>query len=296
MKTLITGAQGQVGHALAAFLKGDSVVSLDRTQLDLADAAAVKRVVLDLRPEVLINAAAYTAVDKAESERELAFAVNAVAPGAMAEAMQRIGGLLVHYSTDYVFDGRKPGAYVEEDPTQPLSAYGASKLAGEQAVAASGCAHLIFRTAWIYDLRGRNFLNTMRRLAAERPELRVVADQFGAPTWSHWVARSTARIVEQCCASEATRAQLRSEWSGVYHLTAGGRTSWHGFASAIVDALADRGLSPRVPVVPIGTAEYPTPAARPANAVLGNDKIRRVFGLEQVDWRTQLSDCLAEVR
>jgi dTDP-4-dehydrorhamnose reductase len=202
----------------------------------------------------------------------------------------------VHYSTDYVFDGRKTGAYVEEDPTQPLSAYGASKLAGEQAVAATGCAHLIFRTAWIYDLRGRNFLNTMRRLAAERPELRVVADQFGAPTWSRWVARSTARIVEKCFASEETRAHLRSEWSGVYHLTAGGRTSWHGFAAAIVDALADRGLSPRVPVIPIGTADYPTPAARPANSVLSNDKIRRVFGLEQVDWHTQLSDCLAEAR
>jgi dTDP-4-dehydrorhamnose reductase len=296
MRIAVTGTSGQVGHELARLLDGEvELVALDRRRLDLGSVDSISQVLHEVRPDVLINAAAYTAVDKAEAERDLAFAINATAPGVMAECMRRVGGVFVHYSTDYVFDGTKPQPYVEDDRTAPLNVYGASKLAGEKAVIESGAAHLIFRTTWIYDLRGRNFLNTVRRLAAERPELRIVADQFGAPTWSRWVARATAQAVRKCCGSDAARERVRSEWSGVYHLTAGGRTSWHGFACAIVDALTRKRVAPPVPVIPIGAAEYPTPAARPANSVLSNEKVRRVLGVEQVEWRTQLEECLAEL-
>jgi dTDP-4-dehydrorhamnose reductase len=295
MKVLITGAAGQIGFELSRALAHADVVALGRDALDLTRPREVERVVMDVRPDVLVNAAAYTAVDRAETEPDLAFAVNAAAPGTMAQCMRRLGGLLVHYSTDYVFDGRKADAYTEEDPTNPLSVYGASKLAGERAVIDSGGAHLVFRTAWIYDLRGRNFLNTMRRLASERPELRVVADQFGAPTWSRWVARATAQVLERCFEDGGARAPLDTGWSGVYHMTAAGRTSWHGFASAIVDQLAERGVTPRVPVTAIGTADYPTPAQRPGNAVLSNGKLTRIFGVQPVDWREQLRACTAEL-
>jgi dTDP-4-dehydrorhamnose reductase len=293
MRILLTGPAGQVGHELIAALRDrHAVTPLERSQLDLGDHAALREAIEAARPDILINAAAYTAVDKAETERDLVFAVNAAAPGIMAQCIQRLGGLFVHYSTDYVFDGAKASPYVEDDAPAPLNVYGASKLAGETAVIESGGTHLIFRTTWIYDLRGRNFLNTMRRLAAERPELRVIADQFGAPTWSRWVAQATAQVIDKCFESETSRDRLRVEWSGVYHLTAGGRTSWHGFASEIVEALAQKGLAPRIPVVPIGTADYPTPAARPANSVLSNEKVERVFGLKQVDWRAQLRECM----
>jgi dTDP-4-dehydrorhamnose reductase len=294
MKVLITGAAGQVGFELTRALAHWRVVAVVREALDLTDLASVERAVMEVRPDVLINAAAYTAVDKAEAEFAAAHAVNAVAPGVLAQCMRRLGGLLVHYSTDYVFDGSKASAYGEDDAPHPLSVYGASKLAGEQAILESGATHLVFRTAWVYDLRGRNFLNTIRRLASERPELRVVADQFGAPTWSRWIARTTAQVLQACLETDSARERVRSEWSGVYHMTAGGRTSWHGFASAIVEQLAERGLTTRVPVTAIGTADYPTPAQRPANSVLSNDKLRRTFGIQQVDWREQLQDCLAE--
>jgi dTDP-4-dehydrorhamnose reductase len=297
VNVLLIGVSGQIGHELNQALRHDRlrVTAIDRAALDLTDRDAVVRTVDDLHPDLLINAAAYTAVDKAESERDLAFAVNATAPGIMAQCMRRLGGVFVHYSTDYVFDGSKPAPYVEEDATGPLSVYGASKLAGEQAVAQAGATHLIFRTTWIYDLRGRNFLNTMRRLAGERPELRIVSDQFGAPTWSRWVARATVEVLHKCLEGDAARERLRNEWSGVYHLSAGGRTSWHGFAEQIVEALAGKGVVPRVPVMPISTADYPTPATRPVNSVLSNAKLRRVFGVEQVDWRAQLEECLEGV-
>lgn len=296
MKILLTGRTGQVGHEVAAAVGAQhELVLLDRSGADLGEPDALRSLIEGHHPDILINAAAYTAVDKAEAERDLAFAVNATAPGVMAQCMQRLGGLMVHYSTDYVFDGRKASPYVEEDPPAPLNVYGASKLAGERAVIESGAMHLIFRTTWIYDLHGRNFLNTMRRLAAERPELRVVADQFGAPTWSRWVARATVQVLASCFASNDARERLRTQRSGVYHLTAGGRTSWHGFAGEIVEALACKGLAPRVPVLPIASTEYPTPAARPANSVLSNEKVKRVFGVEQVDWRAQLRECMEDL-
>jgi dTDP-4-dehydrorhamnose reductase len=296
MRVVLLGASGQVGSELLAALgRGAQVAAFGRSDLDLRDAAGLRTRLIDLRPDLVLNAAAYTTVDQAESERDLAFAVNATAPGVMAECMRELGGVLVHYSTDYVFDGTKAEAYVEDDLPAPRSVYGASKLAGEQAVAAAGAAHLILRTSWVYDLRGRNFLNTIRRLAAQRPELRIVDDQFGAPTWARWIARATLQVVDRCMQSPVSRDRLRSEWGGVYHLTAGGRTTWHGFAGEIVELLAGRGLLPRVPVVPIATAQYPLPAARPANSVLSNAKVREVFGVEQVDWRTQLRECLAEL-
>jgi dTDP-4-dehydrorhamnose reductase len=297
VNVLLIGSAGQIGAELLTVLQCHPfrVTAADRRALDLADAEALVSYVEALHPDILINAAAYTAVDKAESERDLAFAVNATAPGVMAQCMHRLGGLVVHYSTDYIFDGHKSSPYVEDDPPAPLNVYGASKLAGERAVVESGATHLIFRTCWIYDLRGRNFLNTMRRLAAERPELRVVADQFGAPTWSRWVARATAQVLAKCFESAGSRERLRAQWSGVYHMTAGGRTSWHGFASEIVEALAQKGLAPRIPVVPIGAGDYPTPAARPANSVLSNEKLKRAFGVEQVDWRAQLRECLEDL-
>jgi dTDP-4-dehydrorhamnose reductase len=294
-KVVVLGATGQVGRALQQQLADLSPIVLDRSRIDLSDRRSIEAGLDQLRPDLLINAAAYTAVDKAESEPAAAFAANAAAPGVMAERMRDLGGVFVHYSTDYVFDGRKPEPYVEDDATAPLNVYGASKLAGEAAVRDSGAAYLIFRTSWIYDLHGRNFLTTMRRLAGERPELRIVADQFGAPTWAGWVATATAQVVRQCFATGAARERLQTEWSGVYHLTAGGRTSWHGFAAEIVERLAQTGVTPRVPVVPIPAADYPTPAARPVNSMLSNEKVRRVFGVEQVDWHEQLRDCLAEI-
>ena len=294
MKLLVTGAGGQVGFELAAALKPlGHVLAVDRTGLDLSDHRAIATLVRDFRPDVLVNAAAYTAVDQAESERDLAYAINATAPGIMAECMARVGGLLVHYSTDYVYDGQKTGPYVESDPVAPLNEYGASKLAGEAAIARTGVDHVILRTSWVYGLRGRNFLNTICRLAGQKPELRIVADQFGAPTWAAWIARETARIVGACHPMKAGSAAGPSDLSGIYHLTAGGETTWHGFASRIVATLAQRGVVPSIPVLPISAAEYPLPARRPMNSVLDNSKARRAFGVEQVSWEAQLDECLA---
>jgi len=293
VKLVVTGTSGQVGGDLLETLEplGD-VVGMDRRALDLTDLAAVRHVMAEHRPDVVVNAAAYTAVDRAESEPALAHLVNGAAPGVMAEELARFGGVLVHYSTDYVFDGRKDAPYREDDPTGPASVYGASKLAGEQAIAAAGCPSMIFRTSWVYGNRGRNFLLTMRRLAAERPILRVVDDQRGAPTWSRWIARATAQCIRAYFASPRDRA----ERSGVYHMTAGGATTWFGFASAIVAATAPPEGRGRPSLVPIPSTEYPLPAPRPTNSVLANDKIHRVFGVEQVGWQAQLSACLADRR
>jgi len=280
-KILVTGADGQVGYELGRLLPGHGeVIALDRSRLDLADADALCSTMRALRPEIVVNAAAYTAVDRAEDERDLAFAVNARAPGILAEEAKKIGALLVHFSTDYVFDGRASTPYVEHSPTAPLNAYGASKLAGEQAIAASGCEYLTLRTSWIYARRGRNFLLTIRRLAAERNEIRVVADQFGVPNWARAVAEATARLVAQGASRLADRA-------GLYHLTASGATTWYDFARAIV------GAAERPRIVAITTAQYPTRARRPAYSVLSARKFVRTFGFELPDWRVTLEDCLS---
>ncbi|KFX62877.1 dTDP-4-dehydrorhamnose reductase [Paraburkholderia fungorum] len=286
---LLTGVNGQVGFELARSLQGlGKVVALDRRELDLADLDQVRRVVREVKPGLIVNPAAHTAVDKAETDIEAAMRLNAETPGVLAEEAKRLGAALVHYSTDYVFDGTKDGAYVESDAVNPQNVYGKSKLAGEQAIAAAGCAHLIFRTSWVYGARGKNFLLTMLRLGADRDELSVVADQFGAPTWSNTIAALSASVLAQ--APVVGEGDWWQQHSGIYHLTASGATSWHGFAEAIFE-FSD--LAKKPVVKPIPAASYPTPAARPANSRISNDKLASTFGVRAPDWREALRLCMA---
>ena len=278
---LVTGAQGQIGFELARLLlPHGEVVAADRAKLDLADPDAIVAAMRGAKPALVVNAGAYTAVDLAEKETALAQAVNGRAPGILAEEAKRLGAVLIHYSTDYVFDGTRKTPYPEDAPTAPLNAYGASKLEGERAIAATGAQALVLRTSWVYGLRGRNFLLTIRRLAAERDELSVVADQIGVPNWCRTLAESTARIVGAGLASAAERA-------GLYHLSSTGQASWHDFARAIV------GDAPRPTVRPIATADYPTPARRPAYGVLATARFETTFGFALPDWRDALARCLA---
>lgn len=286
---LLTGVNGQVGFELARSLQGlGKVVALDRRELDLADLDQVRRVVREVKPGLIVNPAAHTAVDKAETDIEAAMRLNAETPGVLAEEAKRLGAALVHYSTDYVFDGTKDGAYVESDAVNPQNVYGKSKLAGEQAIAAAGCAHPIFRTSWVYGARGKNFLLTMLRLGADRDELSVVADQFGAPTWSNTIAALSASVLAQ--APVVGEGDWWQQHSGIYHLTASGATSWHGFAEAIFE-FSD--LAKKPVVKPIPAASYPTPAARPANSRISNDKLASTFGVRAPDWREALRLCMA---
>lgn len=297
LRILITGATGQIGWQLQRTLAplGD-VSACTRSELDFTRPDAAATYIRDRKPDIVVNAAAYTAVDRAESEPALAHKINAETPGRIAEELARTRGLLIQYSTDYVFDGRKTGPYDEEDPTGPLNVYGQSKLAGEQALAATGCPHIILRTTWVYDIRGKNFLRTVLRLAREREELTMVADQHGAPTWARSIAEATAQIVARC----AQKRDL-SGWgySGVFHLTSAGETTWAGFTQQILEEYealaewpADTGEwgSPLVAkrVVPVTTDKFPTPARRPANSVLSNSKLQATFGLRLSDWRDLL--------
>jgi len=299
IRALVTGAGGQVGAQVVRELSGRAeVIALDRAGLDLADASAVRARLREAQPHLIVNAAAYTAVDRAESQESLALAVNGAAPGVMAEEARRTGALLVHFSTDYVFDGTKAGAYLESDATHPLNAYGRTKLEGERRIAASGCPHVVLRTSWVYGPRGSNFVLTMLRLARARDELRVVDDQHGAPTSSLQLARAVRRLL---VGGDSPRAVALADLerlarsSGLYHATAAGETTWHGFATAIF-AAAPRSIAPRTPrVVPIPTRDYPTPARRPANSVLGNAKLRETFGVELEDWRAGLAETLSAV-
>jgi dTDP-4-dehydrorhamnose reductase len=278
---LVIGARGQLGFELARLLPAHGeVTALDRSELDIGDPDAIRETLRALRPVLAVNAAAYTAVDQAEREPERAEAINARAPAILAEEAKRLDALLVHYSTDYVFDGAAAAPYSEDAPTNPLSVYGASKLRGEQAIVASGCRYLVLRTSWVYGLRGRNFLLTIRRLATERDQLRVVADQIGVPNWSRALAEATATLVSR-------GMDVLAERAGLYHLSARGTTSWFEFARAIVGEVE----SPRV--LPITTAEYPTVAKRPPYAVLATEKLERVFGVSLPDWREMLARCLA---
>lgn len=294
LRILITGALGQVGHELQRTLAPLGLLTaVDVADLDVTNTDAVCGLLRALRPHVLVNPAAFTAVDRAETEEPLAMAVNGTAPGVMAEEMARLGGLMVHYSTDYVFGGAGQGAWREDAPANPLSAYGRSKLAGEQAVRAAGGAHVILRTSWVYGRHGANFMRTILRLAQQRDELRVVADQFGAPTWSRTVAAGTAQVIRHAWLDPEKRAGA-AQWSGVYHLTNGGVTTWHGFAQAIVELAPELATRRQVRVLPISTGEYPLPARRPANSVLDNTRIEQVFGVRQVPWEDDLKRCLAE--
>jgi len=270
VRILLTGASGQVGWELARRLPElGELVATDRASLDLADAAAIRRVLRDVKPGLVINAAAYTAVDRAESEPGLAHAVNATAPAVLAEEAKRLGALLVHYSTDYVFDGEKRSPYTEDDAPHPLNAYGRTKLAGEEAVRASGCRYLLLRASWVYAERGRNFLLAIARKARAGEPLRVVDDQTGVPTSAAFLAETTVRILGRAEHPE-----------GLYHLAPTGSTTWCGFARAIVERLGVNAT-----VTPIRTADYPTPARRPAYSVLDSSRARAAFGLPAADWR-----------
>lgn len=282
-KILLTGRNGQVGWELQRTLAPlGTVTALDRESLDLADSAAILKVVRALNPDVIVNAAAYTAVDQAETDSQLAMHINAEAPAVMAEEAKRIGAQLVHFSTDYVFDGNKEDPYHEGDATAPINAYGRGKLAGERAIQATGGRHLIFRISWVYGMRGKNFLRTMLRLADERPELRIVDDQFGAPTWSRMVAEATALALNR-----------REQLEGVYHLASAGCTSWHGFTQAIL-ALSTRQRSREPLLTAIPTQQYPLPAARPRNSRLCCDRLAEEASIRLPDWQQALGLCLAQ--
>lgn len=284
MIILVLGRSGQVGTALTQSLQGlGELIALDRAQLDLTNPDAIRTTLREIQPQILINAAAYTAVDAAESDQAMAFQINAVAPRVMAEESERLGAALIHYSTDYVFDGGKQGAWMEDDATAPLSVYGHSKLAGEQAITDVGGTHLILRTSWVYGLHGKNFLLTMLKLAESRDSLAIVDDQIGAPTWALTIADATSAIIRDA----GEPAQLAA-LSGIYHLCAGGHTSWFGFAQAI---FSHASVQRKPQLRPITTAEYPTPAQRPHNSILNTDKFRRSFG-DLPTWDDALQTCL----
>lgn len=290
---LVVGAGGQVGYELVRALAPlGRVVAFTRAECDLADPAGAAEAVRRAAPHVVVNAAAYTAVDRAEGDADACARVNADAPGRMAAAAAALGAPFVHYSTDYVFDGAKPGPYVEDDAPHPLGVYGRAKLEGERLVAAANPAHLVFRTSWVYAAHGHNFARTMLRLARERDELRVVSDQVGAPTWARSIAEATAQVV-----GAALRAPEGAAWltarAGLYHLAAAGATSWHGFAEAVLAADPLRAEQRARRVVPITTAEFPTPAPRPANSRLDSSRAATRLGVRIPDWRQQLALALA---
>jgi dTDP-4-dehydrorhamnose reductase len=284
-RILVIGRAGQLATALteASWPADIAVAARGRDRIDLAQPAAARESVVAEKPDLVINAGAYTAVDKAESEPELAFTVNRDGPAALAEACQTIGAPLIHVSTDYVFDGSKRGAYVEEDPVNPASVYGASKEAGESAIRARLPAHVIIRSSWIYAPMGQNFVRTMLRLGRERPELRVVDDQIGSPT----AAEELARAVQGAAGALLAKG---SDY-GTFHFAGSGSTSWFGLAQAIFE-LAE---GPRPRLIPIPTSGYPTPARRPANSVLDSSKFARLYGVTARPWRESLARCLREI-
>lgn len=284
MRILLTGRNGQVGSALERSLAPlGGVIAWDRRSADFSNSKTLSELIRKEKPDIIVNAAAYTAVDRAESERDTAFAVNATAVGVLAEEAKRLDALLVHFSTDYVFDGEKQSSYVETDAPNPLSVYGLSKLEGERRLAASGCRHFIFRTSWVYGPRGTNFLHAILAAARAKPELRVVDDQRGAPNSSIAIAEATARILSGPAFATAP--------SGIYHLSAAGETTWCGFARAI---LAEAGIG--TPVTAIRTEEYPTAARRPMNSVLDNAKMERVFGVSLAPWQVALRGVMRGLR
>ncbi|MCD7040126.1 dTDP-4-dehydrorhamnose reductase [Pseudomonas sp. MAFF 311095] len=287
MKVLITGQHGQVSRELQLQLQGlGELIVLGRDQLDLANVDQIRQQIQAHCPDLIINAAAHTAVDQAESEPDAAFAINAIAPGVLAEEAKALGSPLIHYSTDYVFDGSKPAPYTEADTPNPLGVYGQSKLAGEEAIAAVGGEYLILRTSWVYSSHGKNFLLTMQRLLQEKPQMRIVADQIGAPTWAGSIARSTRALIERWQAGEP------GEW-GVYHLTNQGETSWFGFAEAIGEHLRTQGKA-CAELEAIPSSAYPTPAKRPLNSRLDCSRLQQQWHVSQPSWQDALRECLAQ--
>jgi dTDP-4-dehydrorhamnose reductase len=291
MRILVTGGAGQLGWELRRTLAiFGEVVAPSRDILDLASVDSIVAAVRGVRPSLIVNAAAYTAVDKAESESELAMKINGDAPRILAEEAALRNAALIHYSTDYVFDGRKAEPYREDDEAAPINVYGRTKLAGEQGVMAAKAAHLIFRTSWVYGSRGRNFLLTMLRLAKERKELKVVDDQVGAPTSARLIAEATAGAIAKNFADGGLDLDRFRQMGGLYHLTAAGRTTWYGFAQAILT-----GKEGMAKVSPIPTSGYPTPARRPQNSVLDNSKLEKQFGFSLPDWKVGLQLCIEEL-
>jgi dTDP-4-dehydrorhamnose reductase len=287
---LVIGKIGQVGWDLRRTLAPlGRLVCVDYPEIDLTSADSVRKWVRDTSPAVIVNAAAYTAVDKAETEVERCLSINGTAPGLLAEEAKKLGALLVHYSTDYVFDGTKTTAYVEGDAPNPMSSYGRSKLAGDQAIEQVGVNHLIFRLCWVYGARGQNFMLTMMRLAREREKLRVVGDQMGCPTWSRMIAETTALALKQ-----ALSAKDLAAFKGTYHLAASGHTSWHGFAERIIGLMPEAERKCKV-IEPISTPEYPLPAKRPAYSVLSCEKLKKTFGLELPRWDESLEQVVERI-
>jgi dTDP-4-dehydrorhamnose reductase len=294
-RVLILGANGQVGRELQrTFCDAGELIAFDRRHADLGNPNQLREAVCSAAPDLILNAAAYTAVDRAESDRDAAFAINAEAPRILAEEALRRDIPLIHYSTDYVFDGGKDSPWLETDPTGPLNVYGASKLAGEQAIASTGCLHIIFRTSWVYGPHGKNFVLTMLRLAAERERLTIVDDQSGAPTTSIAIADATRTVLDEILSSGHARRSAQ-DWSGVYHLTCAGATTWCRFAKEIFARAGS--LIIRAPeVVPIASKDYPTPAIRPRNSILSNHKLIARFGVQMPTWEDALNAALAELR
>jgi dTDP-4-dehydrorhamnose reductase len=299
VRILLTGATGQVGGELLKTLKPlGEIVAPARAEMDLANAASVRETIRAVQPRWIVNPGAYTAVDKAESEPELAFAINAEAVRVMGQEAKAIGAGVIHFSTDYVFDGSASAPYRETDATGPVSVYGASKLAGETELAESGAGHMIFRTSWVYGARGKNFLLTILKLARERERLRVVSDQYGAPTWSRDLARMTVEVIGWCetRARGGELASVLGNMGGVYHAAGAGKTTWYGFAAEAVRL--QRQIEPRVrfaEIEAITTAEYPTPARRPANSRMDCERLAERFGWRMMDWKDSLREVLAEL-
>jgi dTDP-4-dehydrorhamnose reductase len=297
LNIVVVGRSGQIAWELQRLLKGlGPVTAIGRPEIDLTNPGSVRPAIRELKPGVLVNAAAYTAVDRAEAEPELAMAVNAEAPRVMAEEAKRLNALFVTYSTDYVFDGRKTSPYTESDVTNPLSVYGASKLAGDRAIEAVGGAHLIFRTSWVYGPRGKNFLLSMMKAAAERDQLRVVDDQIGAPTSSRDIAQATLQIIQRVVDGDGGAHRL-GERRGIYNMTSQGSVSWYGFTATIIEEMRRRGLNQGhlAKVAPIPTSEYPTAATRPENSRLSGEKMSQTFGVKLPDWKTSLLTVMEEI-
>lgn len=287
MKILLLGSNGQIGTDLLRTLQSlGQVVPFDRSQLDLTNVPLLQETIRNIKPQVIVNAAAYTAVDKAETEKALCFAINAAAPKVIAEEAYRNNSLLVHYSTDYVFNGQNTKPYLETDPVGPINVYGRSKLEGEQAITRSNCDHLILRTSWVYAARGKNFLLTMLQLGKEKSDLRIVGDQIGMPNWSYALADATASAIKN----------FSPEKKGIYHLSGKGQISWFDFASEIFTEYKSKNPDFRIPHLHrITTAEYPTPAKRPHYSVLDPHKLQKALSITLPDWKAQLQKCMKEI-
>lgn len=286
-RILLIGHDGQVGWELHRTLATlGKIIHFNKQELDLSQPSLIREKIQEVRPSIIVNAAAYTAVDKAEAEPALARAINERAPGVIAEEAKKLDALIVHYSTDYIFNGQSQRPYTEHDAPEPLNEYGASKLAGDQAIIHSGCHYFIFRTTWVYGARGHNFLLTMLRLAKERTQLKIINDQIGAPTWSRLIAEASAQIL----------MHHQPHQQGIYNLTSSGATSWHGFASTIFKLLKEVKEDFTAPeVLPIPTSEYPTPAKRPHYSILCHDKLEKNFAVTMPDWEDSLKLCIGDM-